>query len=310
MLILMQAQRLSWRKKSPMSKLKELIVYIGLGGGAVASAGAMVLYPAVLMFVMGGICVANVPYAAIKERQIGKIPTLRSMNNKLREDANNLKEEVDVLSEEIDILEPEADRAAAVEEQLREIADRQQVNVDKLVNLVKENEIILAKMRDNLRQRIVQDIITIVVKSDTDNDNTINKSEAKTLALRIRLSLQEYGVEFDSEKFLKAIGDDATVQGVIAIVQKLLPNEKGDDDSYDSDYDSDEEEDDIYDMFYMAEDSVMGSRVTDMDGASYDADSAPPSPGCGLGGGLSLMTCDKRKRSGNTRHISSKYLGK
>lgn len=52
----------------------------------------------------------SVPYAAIKERQIGKIPTLRSMNNKLREDANNLKEEVDVLSEEIDILEPEADR--------------------------------------------------------------------------------------------------------------------------------------------------------------------------------------------------------
>lgn len=94
-------------------------------------------------------------------------------------------------------------------------------------------------------------------------------------------------------------------------MQKLLPNENGDDDSYDSDYDSDEEEDDIYDMFYMAEESLMGSRVTDMDGSSYDADSAPPSPGCSPGGGLSLMTCDRRKRPGNsTRYISSKYLGK
>lgn len=52
----------------------------------------------------------SIPYAAIKERQIGKIPSLRAMNNKLREDANNLTEEVDILSEEIDILEPEADR--------------------------------------------------------------------------------------------------------------------------------------------------------------------------------------------------------
>lgn len=39
------------------------------------------------------------------------------------------------------------DRAAEVEEQLREIADKQQINVDKLVELVKENEEILSKMR-------------------------------------------------------------------------------------------------------------------------------------------------------------------
>ena len=41
-------------------------------------------------------------------------------------------------------------RAAAVEEQLSAIADTQQVNVDKLVELVKENEIILSKMRVRL----------------------------------------------------------------------------------------------------------------------------------------------------------------
>jgi len=125
---------------------------------------------------------------------MGKIPSLRAMNNKLREDANNLGDAIDELSEEIDLLEPEADRAAEVTGQLQAIANAQQVNVDKLVELVKENEEILAKMRDNLRQRIVQDIITIVIKSDSDNDQIIDKSEAKTLALRIRIQLQEYGV--------------------------------------------------------------------------------------------------------------------
>jgi len=96
---------------------------------------------------MGGICIANAPYAFFKERQLDKIPSLRAMNNKLREDANNLEDAVDDLSEEIDILEPEADRAASVEEELRGIAEKQEVNVNKLVELVKENEVILAKMR-------------------------------------------------------------------------------------------------------------------------------------------------------------------
>lgn len=252
----------------------------------------MVLSPALMVFISGGICIANCPYAFYKERELTKIPTLRSMNNKLREDANRLEENVDELSSEIDILEPEADRAAKIEGQLREIADQQQVNVDKLVELVKENEIVLAEMRvssvksiervpfhpahhrpannllqlficqNNLRKRIVQDIISIVVKSDKDNDQKIDNQEAKELALKIRLQLQEYDVDFDSQKFIKVIAKDPSVPGVIAIVQKLLPAEEkkkevkvdssrnNADYMTDSDEDSeDEEESEMYGKF-------------------------------------------------------------
>ena len=131
-------------------------------------------------------------------------------------------------------------RAAAVEEQLQKIADEQKINVNQLVALVKENESILIKMRvrvehssrgsclimhnsalnllvllqDNLRQKIVQDVITIVVKSDKNNDQSIDRVEAKILALQIRLALQEYGVEFISEKFVLAIRQNPLVSGV------------------------------------------------------------------------------------------------
>ncbi len=74
------------------------------------SVGSFIMAPMIAVYVMGGICIANVPYSAFKERKMLKLPSLRSMNNKLREDANHLGEEVDVLSEEIDLLEPEADR--------------------------------------------------------------------------------------------------------------------------------------------------------------------------------------------------------
>jgi len=244
-------------KPTLMQGFKQAVVNVCLIGGVGASAAAMVLAPALMMFVAGGICIANVPYAMYKERELKKIPTLRAMNNKLRADANKLEANVDQLSEEIDILEPEADRAAAVEGNLRKIANKQHVNVDKLVDLVKENEQVLVEMRNNLRKRIVQDITAIVMKSDKDNDETIDKKEAKELSLKIALQLQAYDVGFDTAKFLKVVAKDPSVSGVIAVVLKLLPKDekkeedekKHFDDASDSDEDSDDEDSDLYGEF-------------------------------------------------------------
>ena len=131
----------------------------------------------------------------------------------------------------------------------------------------------------------MQDIITIVVKSDTDNDQTIDRQEAKTLALRIRLALQEYDVHFDSEKFLRAIGENPSVTGVIAIVQKLLPKQKEatGDAGEDSDSEDEESDDEMFDMFHMeVEDNRRGSVIS---GGGDDF------------GRTSLMKCDRRKSS-------------
>ncbi|KAL3795455.1 hypothetical protein HJC23_000813 [Cyclotella cryptica] len=248
-------------KQSPLQKLKTSAVYVILGAGLAICAAAMVISPQTLVFIAGGICCANVPYSAYKEHALSKIPTLRSLNNALREDANRLSHEVDTLSEEIDLLEPEADRAAAVEEELRDIAERQQFNVDRLVDLVKENGIIIDQMKDNLRRRIVQDVIHIVVSSDRDGDNSISRQEAKALSLQIQIQLETYGVEFDCEKFIKVIGMNPTLAKVISIVQKLLPSENEEEE----DKNEDGLDDDDYDMFYIVEDDHGSISVTSDD---------------------------------------------
>jgi len=237
-------------KRTKMQKLKTGVVTVSLGIGVVVSAGAMIITPVTAVFVMGGVLVANVPYSALKEYQIIKLPALRSLNNKLREDANYLEEEVNILSEEIYILEPEADRVAGVEEDLKEIAVEQNYNVEKLVSLVKENTFIMAEMKNNLRQRIVQDILRIVVSSDSNNDGVFSKVETKMLILKIHMSLQEYDVEFDQDKFLELMSHDRSVIGVINLVKALVPslNEENSDDSEDED---DEEKVDMGDIFRM-----------------------------------------------------------
>ncbi len=157
----------------------------------------------------------------------------------------------------------------------RYIADEQNINVNKLVALVKENESILVKMRvrvihleaclmmhnsalnllvlsqENLRWRIVQDVITIVIKSDKNNDQSIDRVEAKILALQICQLLQEnYGVEFNSDKFLLAIRQNPSISCVTAIAQRLLTSDT------DDKSDTSEDDNDLYDMICMGDECL------------------------------------------------------
>ncbi len=146
-------------------------------------------------------------------------------------------------------------------------------------------------MQDNLRQRIVQDVITIVVKSDKNNDQSIDRVEAKVLALRIRLALQEYGVEFDAEKFLMAIRKDPSLTGVMAIVQKLLAN-----DDASPDLDRDDDDDDLFDMFYIASDEEDSRRSL----------FRTPSVAKSLGKQVSELTLDKTEPIGRMSRCSGR----
>jgi len=252
-------------KQTATEMIKTAVAYLGLTVGAAASVGAMVIVPAVAVFIMAGVCLVHAPYAAYKEYHIIKLPSLRSLNNKLQEDANRLEEDVDILTEQIDSLRPEAERAAEVEEELQGIAGEQHCNVDKFVDLVKENDLILSQMRDNLRQRIVQDIFKIVMTSDKNNDGRFCKVETKMLVLKISLQLQEYGVEFDEGKFYKVMSVDPSVARTLTIVKRLIPSLNEDDSSVDSGEGSEDQdefgEEDAFDMFHMAPDSSISGSV-------------------------------------------------
>lgn len=226
----------------------------------------------------------------------------------LREDANHLEMEVDTLTEEIDFLQPEAERATVVEAELRSIAAEQHGNVDKLVDLVKENEIILSQMRDNLRQRIVQDIIKIVMLSDKNNDGRFCKVETKMLVLKISLQLQEYGVEFDEAKFYRVMSVDPSVTRTLTIVKRLIPSlgDDEDDNSVSSGDDDDDLDNDAYDMFHMTEGSVNSS----FGGMSLDAPrrlslSVIPNKGMGKRTSLSVKSGSRRNKRGGSREGST-----
>lgn len=150
-----------------------------------------------------------------------------------------------------------------------------------------------------MRRRIVQDVIHIVIASDRDGDNTISRREAKTLSLKIRLQLESYGVEFDSEKFLNIVGSNPTIAGVISIVQKLLPNANDEDREANDDDDSDD-----YDMFYIVEaDDHASISVTSEDIIGAAMAFGGDTPSVGKKGHRQSLIADPKKM-GMTKRVS------
>ncbi|KAL3801438.1 hypothetical protein ACHAW5_001799 [Stephanodiscus triporus] len=252
-------------KATPLQKLKFILVTLGLMAGEAASVVAIILDPEIMVYVMAGITMLNGLLSCFKEYHIMKNSSLRIFIKKLREDAKQLEDEVDILAEEIELLEPEAQRASIVEEELNLIADEQKCNVDELVALVKENESILALMRDNLRQRIVQDTLKIVMLSDRNNDGKFCKVELKMLTLKIRMQLSEYGVDFEEQKFYYLMSENPTVERAVHILKRLIPSnndeECEDSEEYEDEDNEDEDEDgDLYDIFFINESGTSMSE--------------------------------------------------
>ena len=144
------------------------------------------------------------------------------------------------------------------------------------------------------------DVIRIVVNSDRDGDNSISRTEAKTLSLQIKLQLETYGVEFDVDKFIKVVGSSPTVSSVIAIVQKLLlPSEEEN---------GDEEEDDVYDMFHVQDEraslSVASEDIIGQTSRMFE-DGSIGSPGMGSpgrGGTRKSLVPENPSRRGSKRN--------
>lgn len=163
--------------------------------------------------------------------------------------AELLKSEAEILEEEIEFLLGHASRFGEVEQEVGAITQAQGSSIEELVELVRANEATMDMMRENLRQKVIQDVIGVTIRSEKNNTQIIDRVEAKLLALKITVKLESYGVIFDEDKFLQAVALNPTLWGVAGTVRKLLPRDEEQSDEASAVSDKD---DHVYDMFYMS----------------------------------------------------------
>merc|ERR1711915_134748 len=135
------------------------------------------------------------------------------MGNRLSAENERLGASVAELGETVDELEH-------VEQCLDVITQTQGQSVDAFAEQVAENREILARMQKNLKANILQNLLSVVIRSDGDGSMTIEEDEIDGLIKRIR---DINGVLIDDNLFRKAVLENGgSLQAVMDVVKDLI----------------------------------------------------------------------------------------
>ena len=109
------------------------------------------------------------------------------------------------LSQQIDALLEELHELERMEGELSKIAKSTGREVSELVVLVKESNEIQVAMRQKLQAAVLQQILSVVIRSDVDRTFTLGPKELDTLLVAFR---RFPGVELDFPEFSETIRAD------------------------------------------------------------------------------------------------------
>lgn len=199
----------------------------GVAGTAVAtSLGAMIVEQSAIVVVAGILSCGVGPYAYYQQTQLTDIRNLKETHAAIETEVNHLKEENERLEQNIEELTATVDRLEDVEEALEIITSTQGQNVEQFQEQVEKNKQILGKMENNLRANVLQNLLSVIIRSDTDSDHQIDPEEIDDLMKRIK---RINGVKLNEEKFRASIMESGgKLSAVMKVIKNLLNKDSSD----------------------------------------------------------------------------------
>ena len=134
--------------------------------------------------------------------------------DRLAAENNRLARNIDEMSDTVQGLQD-------VENALEIITKTQGQNVAVFAEQVKDNREILKRMQQNLKANVLQNLLSLVFGSDTNQDNIVNDNEADDLVRRIG---NMSGVEVHESKLREAIVGKE-VSAVMDVIRNLLASD-------------------------------------------------------------------------------------
>lgn len=147
--------------------------------------------------------------------------TFRGLLNELRRSINVLKDEQEALSQKNNRLQQTADDYEAVEKEIREVANTE--NIDRLTKALDENKKINLKMKKHVEADIVQHIITTVLREDRNMDLNIGPRELNRLIHRLHA---KPGFDLNEDLFREMVGsttmeEPVPVENILKVIKNL-----------------------------------------------------------------------------------------
>lgn len=193
----------------------------GIAATSVATAAAaMILQPVNIVFAAGGLSCAIGPYAYWQQRRLTDVVALQETHKALSEQVDRLGRENKRLHETVMDLGETVDRLEDVEQALDVLTQTQGQSIEAFEEQVADNREILNKMQSNLKANVLQNLLQVVIRSDKDENMTIEEHEIGDLVNRIK---GINGVEVNEPRFRNAItSSGGSLQCVMDIIRNLM----------------------------------------------------------------------------------------
>lgn len=195
-----------------------------LGGLATVTAGACVASasiaatPLVIVAGVSGALIA--PYTYYQQRNLEDTKNLTATHEALKEEVDFMTAENDRLEESVKELTATLSRLEEVEGALNALNDVSGQSVEEFRGQVETNKKILMDMRVNLKANVRQNLLSVLIRSDTDGDGTIDAREIETLIKRIQ---NVNGLKINEDNFRAAIvKSGGSLRAVMDIVKDML----------------------------------------------------------------------------------------
>jgi septal ring factor EnvC (AmiA/AmiB activator) len=177
----------------------------------VVEGGTVVIVAGILSIIMG-------PYAYYQQAKLSDIKTLKETTAAVEEEVKRLKDENVKLTKTIEDLGETLDELQDVSAALEVIQNTQDQSVSAFEKQVDENLEILAKMKQSTQGRVLQNLISIIYRADSNQDSTISEVEAE----KIILGLKDVRGVIVHEDRLRAAIVGKSIESIVDVVQNLL----------------------------------------------------------------------------------------
>lgn len=204
------------KQSTAMEKLTGTVAFASVGASVTAiiiSGGTSVLAAGILAVIVG-------PYAYWQQTQMTDIAALKETHAALEREVNFLAAENTRLAQNVERLAGTVDRLADVEDALDVMTQTQGKSVDSFMEQVEENKEILKSMQKNLKASVLQNLLSVVMGSDTDGDFILDKDEVENLVSHMH-SIN--GCNVNEKKLRQVIQEkNGAVDAIVDVIRDVI----------------------------------------------------------------------------------------
>lgn len=208
------------KQSTGMEKMTGLVGAASVG----ASVTSIILTGGTTVLIAGLLACFVGPYAYWQQTQMTDIVALKETHAALEREVNFLAAENTRLAQNVERLAGAVDRLADVEDALDVMTQTQGQSVDAFMEQVEENKEILKSMQKNLKASILQNLLSVVMGSDTDGDFMLDDDEVEQLVSHMK-SIN--GCEVNEKKLREVIKEKGGAVDAIVDVIREVVNEGG-----------------------------------------------------------------------------------